>query len=668
MVSNQDVGNYLVRNKVHNERLFVHYDPIVGEGSPIQRVCLYLARQHEKYVKIPLWMAESDEMAEVIRCGDVPTYCDTHNVDIASMMQALHYLRCKYDFEYWCATCCFIKDKQSGKMVNLILNNGQRKVYKEQATKQFSRQPVRILICKARQWGGSTETEAYMLWVQTFHEINWNSVIVAHQKDPARNVRAMYNRMCKFHPADIATLKLSNFEGSSNNKYLEERGSVISIGTALKPDALRSDDIKMAHFSEVGLYKRTREISPEALVQAIVSSVPSNLPNTVITLESTAKGIGNYFYEQWQKATNGESAYTPLFVGWWELPQYWEAFESEEEKIEFILSMSEVEQYRFSLGATLEGLKWYRKKLLELSGDIIAMMNEYPSTPEEAFAATQRFAHNPLHLKELESYCKEPKFKGEIMADAQYGAGAINNSLQFVEQPNGNLWIWQMPDKSVKMRNRYVVAFDMGGRSSGADYSVISVLDRYYLMHGGCEERVATYRFHLDHDLAAWKAVQLAKFYNEALLAPEINSAVSDSDATDGDHSLTIFDVIKPHYFNIYARTNPQRVKEGKPALLGFHTNKKTKSEIVDHYNACIREGLYIERDIRAIYEARHYEIKPNGSYGNIDGKDEHDDLHMSTMIALKVSSEMPMPTIVETPTNQQHSTTTSKPRGLAEM
>lgn len=666
MLTPSDIPSIVERNRLHNERLFTPYDPIVGEGSPIPRVRLNLSLDHSKYVNIPVWMAESEYIKDIIDCGDMETYCHEYEVDLKALTDALHYLRCKYDFEYWCATCCKIKEKKSGKMINLVFNNGQRKLYKAQAEQWANKQPIRIILDKSRQWGGSTETEAFMLWIQAFHEINWNSVIVAHQKDPARNVRAMYNRMVKAHPKDIADLQLHNFENSSNNKYLEGRGSVISIGTALKPEALRSDDIKMAHFSEVGLYKRTKEITPEALIQAIVSSIPSDLPNTVIILESTAKGIGNYFYEQWQKAVFGESAYTPIFVAWWELTQYYKAFKSDKERDEFILSMSETELYRFNLGATLEGLNWYRVKLKELSGDTIAMMNEYPSTPEESFAATQRFAHHPLYLKELESYCKQPLYKGELMADARSGEGALKN-ISFVEQPNGSFWVWALPDKTKKIRDRYVVSFDIGGRSAGSDWSVITVLDRYWLMEGGCEERVATYKIHLDQDLAAWLAVQVAKFYNEALLVPEVNTAVSHSSESDGDHTITIFDIIKPHYYNIYARTNPQRVKEGKPALLGFHTNRKTKTDLVNHYNEVIREGTYIERDSRAILEAKHYEIKADGSYGNIQGKDEHDDLHMTTMIALKVSSQMDIPKEVKQ-IQHTHSSEINRPRGLAEM
>lgn len=666
MIPHSDIPSIAARNEQHKAALFTPYDPIVGTGSPVERVRLNLNKAHDKFVNIPYWMANNQYIEGMIECGDVESFCERNRIGLAEMMDALHYLRCKYDFEYWCATCCKVKDKMLGKMVFFILNNGQRKVYKSWADMMFSGQPIRSVVCKARQWGCSTLTEAFLLWIQIFHQENWNSVIVAHKQSASRNIRAISNRMVKFHPSEIAKLTLKNFEGSQLNKYIEERGCVISIGTAMEPDSLRSDDIKMCHFSEVGLYPNTPARTPEDLIQAIISSVPSNLPNTVIVIESTAKGIGNFFYELWQKAGRDEVAYKPVFVAWWELPLYCKSFRNEEERDEFILSMSEPELYRFNIGATLEGLYWYRDKLKELNGNTLLMMNEFPSDADEAFAATQKYAHNPLYLSELSGYCKEPLYRGEIMADAITDKGALEN-ISFVEQPNGELKIWALPDKSQKIRDRYVVAFDIGSRSEGSDPSAISVLDRYWLMEGGCEERVASYEFHCDQDLAAWKAVQIAKFYNDALLVPEINTAVRNSSETDGDHTLTIFDIIKPHYYNIYARTNPQRVKEGKPALLGFHTNRKTKTELVNHYNAVIREGTFIERDSRAIYQAKHYEIKADGSYGNIDGKDEHDDLHMTTMIALKVSAEMDTPKIIP-PSQHRLESALDRPRGLAEI
>ena len=74
---------------------------------------------------------------------------------------------------------------------------------------------------------------------------------------------------------------------------LVDRDCVVSIGSMQKPDSLRSGDMKMAHLSEVGLWKKTKERKPEDVIQTILGSVPRE-PFTVVVLESTAKGIGNF--------------------------------------------------------------------------------------------------------------------------------------------------------------------------------------------------------------------------------------------------------------------------------------------------------------------------------------------------------------------------------------
>ena len=57
-------------------------------------------------------------------------------------------------------------------------------------------------------------------------------------------------------------------------------------------------------------------------------SVPRE-PFTVVVLESTAKGIGNFFHDTWCDAVDGKSAYTPLFVPWFEIDIYYKPFINE---------------------------------------------------------------------------------------------------------------------------------------------------------------------------------------------------------------------------------------------------------------------------------------------------------------------------------------------------
>ena len=300
--------------------------------------------------------------------------------------------------------------------------------------------------------------------------------------------------------------------------------------------------------------------------------------------------------------------------------------------------MTRDELTRFYAGATLEGLNWYREKRREYSTDW-RMCSEFPSTADEAFQTTGRPAHDPLYVRQQRPFVREPLYVGELLADATYGPEALQN-LHFVPTATGDFHLWKLPDTSRRIANRYAVALDIGGRSPNADWSVISVLDRIAMMDGGVEECIATYRFHLDQDLTVWRAVQVAEWYCHALLAVEANSL--NPKGQEGDHTLTILDTIKEHYDNLFSRSDPTRIREGQPVKYGFHTNAASKTDLVTQMTKRLREILYIERDKRALDEIGWYELKPDGSYGAVDGK--HDDIYMSRGIVLKVSQLMDLP------------------------
>lgn len=164
---------------------------------------------------------------------------------------------------------------------------------------------------------------------------------------------------------------------------------------------------------------------------------------------------------------------------------------------------------------------------------------------------------------------------------------------------------------------------DIGGRTVGADWSVIKVFDRYYQMDGGKPEVVACWTGHLDQDLVSWKSAQIASFYNDALLIVESNSL--DTEGSEGSHFLTVLDEIVKYYHNIYTRTTPDKIRQGLPAKYGFHTDRATKPMVIDELNGALREEAYIERDLRACDQMDTYEVKPNGTYGGIEGcNDDH--------------------------------------------
>ena len=76
-----------------------------------------------------------------------------------------------------------------------------------------------------------------------------------------------------------------------------------------------------------------------------------NKPNTAVILESTANGIGGYFYDVWERAMKGENAFTPIFLPWFVDTGYKMDFETEQERQDFI---AEVEyEFKNDKGETI---------------------------------------------------------------------------------------------------------------------------------------------------------------------------------------------------------------------------------------------------------------------------------------------------------------------------
>lgn len=635
-----DLPSIVLENDRRRGELFGPYNPVTGEGSPIERERLFW--DDRSFILIPRPMASLPHVRQILDSGSVASYSSSRGFPAAAVEHGLLRLRIEYDFEFWAATCARIQDKLTKTTVPFILRRPQRKLLRVLLDALYAGRPIRIILLKARQWGGSTLVQLFMAWIQLFHKTSWHSAIVADVEDQSRNIKAMYTRMGENHPREILPVRFRPFEGSTKNKRIEGRDCVIYIGSMQQPDSIRSADVMMAHLSEVGLWKETKGKKPEDLIQSIAGTVP-NEPYSMIVLESTAKGVGNYFHREWQKAVRGESGYVPVFVAWYEIEMYSSEFVDDDQRAAFIRSLTDKEKYYFEIGATLEGIRWYREKKRLESYDDWRMGCEFPTTPDEAFQSTGRRAHAPEYILRMRQYLCPPVYMGEMYADARSGKGAIGRSLEFREHPGGSLWLWALPDRETPIRRRYIVSVDIGGRSDGADWSVISVIDRYFLMEGGVEECIGTWRGHLDQDLVIWKAVQIARYFNSALLVVESNSL--DVKGDEGDHSLTLLDEIKDFYPHLYSRTDPQKIREGAPARYGFHTNTATKTDLVNQMNKRFRECGHIERDARALDEADCYEVKPDGTYGAVDG--EHDDIYMSRAIGLKASQLLDPPAYI---------------------
>ena len=420
----------------------------------------------------------------------------------------------------------------------------------------------------------------------------------------------------------------------------------------------------MAHFSEVAYWKTTDGKSAEQVITNIDSNILER-PLTMEISESTANGMAGYFYDEYQMAKEGTSSRKAIFIPFFFIENDMIRFKDKKETRLFILDLlegrdvttspndnSEPGQYLWSLwekGATLEHIKWYIKKRASFH-DHASMASEAPSDDVECFKYSGNLVFNIYTIEVMrERYVSPPEFIGDISQSEK------TKRIILTKNPNGLLRIWKRPDDT-RTSNEYLVIVDVGGRSKNSDPSCITVINRWNLrFSGGKPEVVARWHGHIRYDWLAYKAVKIARYYKNALLAFESNTfdkkkSEASEFVEEGDHIRGILKKIEDIYPNLYMRaaTDPEDIRNGIYKKIGFQTNKKTKQDMVDNFIVAFEDDMFIDPDERMYKEASKYEQRPDGSYGNIPGRGNHDDILMTDMIGALISEDMPKPSIIK--------------------
>lgn len=617
------------------------YNPLSGEGAYGKRRRLSLSDAPIPEMDLPVLMFGNGLIKALAKHESIAAFLlSIHHEPtpraIDEVWDQLEKVRIFYDFEYWAFRGVWIKEKGSPNDIPFYLNRGQRRFLKRILDDFWAGKPMRYILVKARQWGGSTLVQVVMSWIQLVHLRQWNSIIAAHVENTARLVRAMYTKLLAKYPANwldgfdpsqkiYQELKLTPFEGAKKSSVFKPRQVLITIGSAEKPESIRGGDESMAHLTEVALWKATEGKKPEDLIQATISGIQS-IPKTLIVYESTAKGVGNFFHREYLRAKRGENGFTPVFISFFDIDLYSEEIDDPKE---FIRTLTPTEWSYWEAGATLEAIAWRRTKSKEYS-DEWRFISEYPGNDVEAFQSTGHRFYPIQDVDRLRKGClSEPVFIGELYGRHPSGDDALKD-LKFKEERDGALKIWAYPGEE-RCTERYVAVMDIGGRSDHSDNSVICIIDRLQMIQGGVPEVVAEWCGHIDHDLLAWKGAQLATIYHNALLIIESNTLETEN--TEGDHFEYILDEIARSYDNLFSRTSSDKRRQGQPPRWGFHTNRASKQMVCDHQKKALREDLYIENSKECCDEHDTLEVKENGSIGAVDGC--HDDRHITRAIGI---------------------------------
>ena len=676
-VVSENVAKLIALNHARNAEIKAKFNPITGEGSIGERKKIVIEDFPFPVQYIPKTMMRVPLVRQLVEAGSIKRFLEEYmnteysDEDKEKVIEQFVRIRVKHDFAFWAAMYVFIKQKGGGEDVHFRLNRPQRKLIMRFERRRLQGKPIRLILLKARQWGGSTATQIYMAWLQLVHKVGLNSLIVGHVKDASTEVKDMFDKLIKEYPIRMLyemgeaynenEPKIVGVGQSGNIHRIPQRNCKIKVGTAEKPNSARGGDYNLVHCTEVGLWVTTDGKTPEQIVRSACSGILLK-PYTMIVYESTANGTGNFFQREYDAAKEGKSQFESLFIAWFEIEQYALALDDEVKFATWLWENRNNENansdreesgrylwWLWEQGATLEAINWY---ILERSkytdhGD---MASEYPSDDVEAFVHSGARVFDKYHVEKFKKACKAPKWIGDVYADGDEGEEALVN-LRFSEDKQGLLWVWAKPDVEGddEVTDRYLVVVDIGGRGKKADWSVIVVFDRLNQMEGGKPVVVAQWYGHIDMDRLAWKAAQIAAYYDNAYLVIESNTLETHDKErqVDGDMSGYILNQIKDVYTNLYARKqSDEEIKEQAPKKYGFHTNVATKPKIISTLVKVIRDHLYVERDARCLDEYLCYEKKKNGAFGAITGK--HDDLLMTRAIGLQIAFyEMDLPTIV---------------------
>lgn len=679
-----NISAILKENARRQAAIHAPFNPVTGEGSVGKRF-----KCHIDGYPIPVqWLPSAMENVPLVRTlmhygsidrflgeelGVEPDDSERHKV-----VQQFVRLRCRHDFPFWAAVFVYIKNKGGGNDVLFRLTRPQRRFVETLENLRTQDKPIRLILLKARQWGGSTTSQIYMAWLQLVHKVGLNSLIIAHQSNGSDEIMDMFNRMIEAYPVamlhhigeayDTNEDKFVGVGKSGGIKRVPQRNCKIKVGTAQNPNGCRGGDYNLVHLSEVGLWVTTDGKKPEDIVRAATKGILYK-PYTMVVYESTANGTGNFFQREYDAAKAGKSMFRAMFVSWFDIDQYSlditpaslpQAFDGENptddnaalqvfakwlydnrDNPNIMSDREENGQYLWKLwqyGATLEAINWYvhERASCNSHGQMAA---EFPSDDVEAFVNSGQHVFDDALVDKLKPGCRPPLCIGDVYADEDEGEKALAH-VRFHEDKQGMLWVWALPDidSDFAVTDRYITAVDIGGRSNKADWSVIVVFDRLYMKDGDKPVVVAQWYGHIDIDRLAWKAAQVAAYYDNALLVIESNTLETHDKErmVDGDQSQFILNQIKDVYPNLYARKQSEEdIREGLPRKYGFHTNISTKPMVISTLVKVIRESLYVERDQRCLDEFKCYERKPNGAFGAIEGK--HDDLLMTRAIGLHV-------------------------------
>lgn len=451
----------------------------------------------------------------------------------------------------------------------------------------------RNIILKARQLGFTTYSVIDMLDDVLFKS-NFECALIAHERESMvkifRKVQLAWDEFPKYLKEEFGWVA----DTESKNELRFNNGSSISVTLSA-----RSGTLNRLHISEFG---KICAWYPEKAREIITGSIPAVMQSGRIDIESTAEGNYGPFYDMyWEAAKHGvqksSKEFRAFFFPWTQDDKYEEDPKNLREPL-----TEEMKEYQALHHLTDRQIAWYNltKASLEKAGEGM-MMQEYPTTAEEAFLAGNN------------TFFDQDNITTRLSRDIKPGKQIGRDIIQYEE------WI---------PSHRYGIGADVS-EGIGRDSCTAVVIDFSSVTAGGVliPRVVARYESNnIDPISFAYELRNLGMMYGYAIIAPERNN-----------HGHATIGKLKEIYPNIYKEQLTDRYTDVESVKLGFHTTKSSKPEILMALKNALRNDEIIIPDRGILLELKHY--------GRLDFErttfDEDVSKHFDLVMALSIAYHM---------------------------
>ena len=424
---------------------------------------------------------------------------------------------------------------------------------------------------KARQIGLTTMAVAYAFWTVYFRsDTAW--LMVSAGEDPAKRALARakygYARLPAWMKERGPVLKTDSASvlAFDNDSKIESLPATAAAG--------RGDSVYGVIFDEAAHMQDA---------SAVFGALEPLCYGPFIVF-STANGMGNWFHEKWVDSEMPDSMWRGVFYPWSAVPERDE--------------------------------RWYENTKRKYVGEEWLFYQEYPSTPEEAFAKSGQVAISDALLADQHWCPPESLWRW------------VPHEGNFVELEPGEthddvmLKVWREPEVErdelgrVLRHPNYVIFLDSAEGLAHGDYNAVEVWD------ANNWEQVASMETRYPIEYMGEVVEALGYIYHTALIVVERNNT--------GLVPITYLSTIA-YYPRLYRLPSFGKRKHAERSeRYGWRTGVDTKPKMVSDFRQALRDGGVIMHNERFRDQMKTYVRDGKGSFNAVEGN--HDDVVIAVL------------------------------------